>query len=226
MMVAYSGELEMLYHLLVETRLPELHEGHAGITRMKALARSFVWWPQIDKDLEELVKNCNDCQSTRHLPPLAPLRPWEWPQRPWARVHADYARPFMNKHFLLLVDVHSKWIEVRPVNNTTSTATVDQLRSIFATHGLPEMLVTDNGTVFTSDEFNRFTKQNGICHVRSAFYHPASNGLVERAVQTFKDFMKKMKDGSVDVNVSRFLLQYRITPHSTTGISPAEMLLG
>ena len=59
-----------------------LHEGHPGITRMKALARSFVWWPQIDNDLEELVKNCDDCQSTRHLPPVAPLQPWEWPQRP------------------------------------------------------------------------------------------------------------------------------------------------
>ena len=178
----------------------ELHEGHPGITRMKALARSFVWWPQIDKDLEELVKHCNDCQSTRHVPPVAPLQPWEWPQRPW---HVDYAGPFMNKYFLLLVDAHSKWIEVRPVNNATSTATVDQLRSIFATHGLPEMLVTDNGTVFTSEEFNRFMKQNGIRHVRSAPYHPASNGLVERAVQTFKDFMKKTKEGSVEVNVSR-----------------------
>ena len=88
------------------------------------------------------------------------------------------------------------------------------------------MLVTDNGTVFTSKEFSRFTKQNGIRHVRSAPYHPASNGLVERAVQTFKNFMTKMKGGSVEVNVSCFLLQYRITPHSTTGVSPAEMLLG
>ena len=96
-----------------------------------------MWWPQIDNDLEKLVKNCDDCQSTRHLPPVAPLQPWEWPQRPWARVHVDYARPFMNKYFLLLVDAHSKWIEVRPVNNATSTVTIDQLRSIFATHGLP-----------------------------------------------------------------------------------------
>ena len=69
----------------------ELHEGHPGINRMKALARSFVWWPQICKDLEELVKNCNNCQSTQNLPTVAPLQPWEWPQRLWARVHADYA---------------------------------------------------------------------------------------------------------------------------------------
>ena len=72
--------------------------------------------------------------------------------------------------------------EVRLVNNATSTITVDQLRSIFATHGLPEMLVTNNGTVFTSDEFNGSTKQKGIRHVESVPYYPASNGLVERAV--------------------------------------------
>ena len=71
---------------------------------------------------------------------------------------------------------------MRPVNNAASTVMIDQLCSIFATHGLPEMLVTENGTVFTSDEFNRFAKQNGIRHVRSAPYHPASNGLVERAL--------------------------------------------
>ena len=88
------------------------------------------------------------------------------------------------------------------------------------------MLVTDNGTVFTSDEFSRFTKQNGIRHVRSAPYYPVSNDLVERAVQTFKDFIKKMKGGSVEVNVSCFLLQYCITPHSTTGISTTELLMG
>ena len=99
------------------------------------------------------------------------------------RVHADYTGLFMNKYFPILVDSHSKWIEVQPVNNATSTVTIDQLRSICVTHGLPEMLVTGNSSVFTSDEFQ---KQNGIRHVKSMPYHPASNGLVERAVQTFK----------------------------------------
>ena len=80
--------------------------------------------------------------------------------------------------------------------------------------------------IITSSEFEDFTKQNGICHVRSAPYHPASNGLVERAVQTFKAFMKKETNGTIDTRVSCFLSQYRTTPHSTTGIALAEMLLG
>ena len=83
-----------------------------------------------------------------------------------------------------------------------------------------------NGTVFTSEEFNSFTKQNGIRHVTSAPYHPTSNGLAERAVQTFKSFMEKSTSGSIEARVSRFLLQYRITPQTTTGISPAEMIMG
>ena len=78
-------------------------------------------------------------------------------------------------------------------NNATSTFATDQLCPIFATHGLPEMLLTDNGTVFTSDKFNRFTKQNDIHYVRSP-YHPASNGLVEREVQTFKNAVKKIRE--------------------------------
>ena len=204
----------------------ELHEGHPGATRMKALARSFVWWPQIDQDLEELVKRCDDCQRFRNQPPVVPLQPWEWPEKPWIRVHADYAGPFLGRQFLILVDAHSKWMEVKVVNNATSAVTIDQMRSIFATHGIPEMLVTDNGTVFTSEEFNSFTKQNGIRHVTSAPYHPSSNGLAERAVQTFKSFMKKSTSGSIETRVSRFLMQYRITPQTTTGISPAEMMMG
>ena len=193
---------------------------------MKALARSFVWWPQLDRDLENVVQSCEICQSYHHLPPMAPLQPWEWPQRPWARVHIDYAGPLFGRQILILVDTHSKWIEIKSVTNPTSAATIEHLHSIFATHGLPEMLVSDNGSVFTSSEFEDFTKQNGIRHVRSAPYHPASNGLAERAVQTFKTFMKKETNGTIDTRVSRFLSQYRPTPHSTTGIAPAEMLLG
>ena len=206
--------------------LEELYEGHPGTSRMKSLARSYIWWPHLDQDITQKVASCVACQSVQNLPPKAPLHPWEWPQRPWARLHADYAGPFLGKMFLIVVDAYSKWLEVRPVGSATTQATVEQLRSIFATHGLPEMFVTDNGTVFTSTEFQTFMQVNGIRHVRSAPYHPASNGLAERAVQTFKMNMKKMSQGSVETRIARFLFHYRITPHTTTGISPAALLFG
>ena len=128
--------------------------------------------------------------------------------------------------FLVLVDAHSKWLEVVPVSAATSTVTIEKLRAIFATHGLPERIVTHNGTVFTSEEFENFLHQNGIAHTRTAPYHPTSNGLAERAVQTFKQGIKRLREGTVETKLSRFLSQYRLTPHTTTGRSPAELLLG
>ena len=146
--------------------------------------------------------------------------------RPWARIHIDFAGPFLGKQFSVVVDAHSKLLEVIPVPNLTSPTTIDTLRSIFATHGLPELLVSDNGPSFTSAEFQEFMKQNGIRHITSAPYHPAFNGLAERAVQTFKTALKKTMPTDVVTSLARFLFQYRITPHSTTGISPAELLMG
>ena len=180
----------------------------------------------MDTDLEAKVKNCAMCESHQKAPAQAPLHPWEWPKRPCARVHADYAGPFMGKMFLILVDAHSKWLNIHIVNSATSSSTIKKMRSTFATHGLPEMLVTDNGSVFTSSEFTDFTKRNGIRHVTSAPYHPASNGLAEWAVQTFKESMKKSLPGSLGTRLPRFLFKYRITPHSTPGLSPAELLMG
>ena len=117
--------------------------------------------------------------------------------------------------------VHSKWIEAQVVNSTTSQNTIDQLRILFATHGLPEVLVSDNGTSFTSAEFMEFMKRNGIHHVRTSPYHPSSNGLAERAVEGLK---KSGNSGSLEYQLARLLFQYRITPHSMTGVAPAELL--
>ena len=204
----------------------ELHEGHPGTSCMKSLARSFVWWSGMDRDLAATVEQCDACQRTRHLPPTAPIQPWEWPKSPWSRLHADYAGPFLGKMYLLVVDAHSKWLEVFPVSAATSTITIEHLRTLFSTHGLPHLLVTDNRTVFTSSEFKDFLHRNGIRHATSAPYHPSSNGLAERAVQAFKEHIKRSTQGSLQSRISRFLLTYCNTPHTATGISPAELLMG
>ena len=104
--------------------------------------------------------------------------------------------------FLILVDADSKWMEVKVVKTATSSITIEHLRNIFATHGLPEMLVTDNVSYFTIQEFQDFAKLNRICHVTSAPYHPGSNGLVERSVQTVKDFLMKPSSDSLQTRLS------------------------
>ena len=209
-----------------ERMMEELHETHPCICPMKYLARSHVWWPKMDCELEMKVQSCNVSQVNRKLPPEASLHPWEWPHKPWVRLHLGYAGPFLGKMFLIIVDVHSKWIEALPMSTSTSEATIEKLRIAFSNHGLPEMVVTDNGSNFVSKEFEAFLKQNGIRHVKTAPYHPSSNGLAETAVQTFKEGMKKLKDGSLETRVSRFLSRYRITPQTSTGVSRAKLLLG
>ena len=205
--------------------LSELHEAHPGESRMKALVRSYVWGPGLDQDIVKKVKSCDECQAHQSTPAEAPLHPWEWPGLPWSRLHVDYAGPYKREMFLIVIDAYSKWLEVHCMKSTTSNATIEKLREIFATHGLPATLVSDNGSNFTSSEFEEFMKRNGIKHIKVAPYHPASNGLAERAVRLLKEGVEKMGEGSIQNKISRFLLRYRTTPHSTTGVPPAELLM-
>ena len=75
---------------------------------MKGLDRSFVWWPGMNSDLKEKVKSCLNCQQNQKTPEVAPLHPWEWPQRPWTRIHIDYVGTFLRKMFLVSIDAYSK----------------------------------------------------------------------------------------------------------------------
>ena len=128
--------------------------------------------------------------------------------------------------YLVLVDAHSKWLEVQLIHSITTENTIRKLQDIFAVHGLPQKIVTDNGWAFTSANFKTFMDKNGIKHVCSAPYHPSTNGVAERAVQTFKQSLRQIPEGSVKEKLAKFLFKYRITPHSSSGVAPAELLMG
>ena len=204
--------------------LDELHACHPGIGRMKTLARMFVWWPGLDMEIGKFVQQCSICQSQRSTSPPVPIRPWQWPTTPWHRLHVDLAGPFLGHMYLILIDAHSKWLEVRILPSITSSSIISSLRSIFAQFGLPSVIVTDNGHYFTSGEFQQFLLSIGTKHLLSSPYHPSSNGLAERAVQVFKKDMMKLTTGSIGDRISHILFYNHITPHTTTGLSPAELL--
>ena len=81
-----------------------LHDMHPGIVRMKSLARGYMWWPGMDKEIEVCVKECTTCQTERKMPPTVPLHPWARPSKPWSRIHVDYAGPLEGKMLLVIVD--------------------------------------------------------------------------------------------------------------------------
>ena len=130
----------VVLHKLREKVLEELHISQPGIQRMKLLARSHVWWPHIDQDIQEMVKGCCACQEVKQAPPVAPLHPWIWPSQPWKRIYVDFAGPFMGGSYLIVVDAHSKRPEVHHMSTTTTTKTLQVLRSLFTRYGIPEQL--------------------------------------------------------------------------------------
>ena len=85
----------------------ELHTCHPGIACMKTLARMFLWWPNLDSDIETIVKDCSQCQSNRSMPTAIPIKPWKWPSTPWSRIHLDFAGPFLGHMFLIIIDAYS-----------------------------------------------------------------------------------------------------------------------
>ena len=212
---------------LQDKLLEELHQDHPGMSRMKAVAKSYMWWPGLDKSIENKARSCSLCQAVRHQPPVAPLHPWCWPEKPWQHIHVDFAGPFQGTMFLVTVDAHSKWPEVSMMSFTTVSKTMDVLRQMFAAYGLPDQIVSDNGPQFISDDFAMLTKMSGIKHIRSAPYHPASDGLAERFVQSLKQALKaSLKDGRpLFQRLQSFLLKYGMTPHTTTGVTPSSLFL-
>ncbi|XP_022833967.1 uncharacterized protein K02A2.6-like [Spodoptera litura] len=204
-----------------------LHAPHAGVVQTKAYARGYVWWPGMDIQIESVVGSCEACQAVRNNPPRDP-QAWIVTERPWSRVHVDFAGPFQGKTFFVMIDSYSKWFEAEIVSSMSSEVVITVCRKIFASQGIPDILVSDNGRAFTSNEFNTFLRKNGIKHLYSPPYHPASNGQIERAIQTFKNKLKKMSLNNLpwSEKLPRALYALRTVPTSSTNKTPAEMLNG
>jgi len=190
--VIFRGHRVVIPESCREAILGELHEGHFGPQKIKELARRYVWWDTLDKDIEHLSNSCHICLQHAKTPPKS-THPWTKTSRSFERIHLDYAGPIDGKYLLLIVCAHTKWLEVYICNNKTTKTTLQHLREAVARFGLPSVVVTDNDPTFKSYEFETFCSSNGVLHKTSPPYHPASNGQVERYVQTTKNALKKLK---------------------------------
>ena len=204
------------------------HEGHPGIVLMKQRLRSKVWWPGIDKEIENFCKSCYGCQVASQVTTKPePMSRRELPSQPWEHLSADFLGPLPSgENFLVIVDYYSRWIEVFIMKTTTSEKIINCLDSIFCVHGFPVSLQTDNAHNFNSKELNDYLMDLNIEHRNTTPYWPQANGEVE--IQN-KSIMKRLRIAHAEkknmrTELQTYLMMYRSTPHSTTGMSPAEML--
>ena len=121
-----------------------LHSEHMDISKTKNLARYYVWWPEIDEDIECLVQSCEPCQLNKNDPDKHSFHSLQYPSKPWERIHIDFCCPFRNHMYLIVVDAYSKWPEVIRMSSSTSTSEATKvLRSLFSSP--PDKLVSDYG---------------------------------------------------------------------------------
>ena len=198
--------------------LKKIHEGHLGIEKCRRRARDAVYWPQMNSDISNLVENCSICLRYKPNQQKEPLQPHELPIRPWQRVGTDLCS-HEGKEYLVVSDYLSNYPEVIMMNTVTSKSVIIALKSVFARHGIPEVLISDNGPQYASSEFKDFAREWGFTHQTSSPHFPQSNGLAESSVKTVKGLLKKSDD------FYKGLLAYRATPLNNLP-SPAEMLMG
>uniref|UniRef100_A0A0K0FRB1 RNA-directed DNA polymerase n=1 Tax=Strongyloides venezuelensis TaxID=75913 RepID=A0A0K0FRB1_STRVS len=219
---AYQNELNMMNGVLfknicviipVSLRdrvLALLHEGHFGATKVKLLARSYCYWPGISESIEILTKSCEVCQLHGETKKNNDLHSWQKPEKPWKRVHVDFAGPFMGSMWLLMTDSFSKFPHITKMGRTESKDVIAVFRQIFSLQGNPLQLVSDNRKNFISREMESFLRERRINHIRTPFFHPMSNGHCERLVKTFKGSMKKMVDSGVADSPSELLFGLKV----------------
>ena len=199
-----------------------IHTGHQGITKCRLRARNSVFWPGLNNDIDELVRQCATCQQNQKSQPSEPMKRIE-AERPWSVVGSDLFH-WNNVDYILVVDYFSSFPIIRKLRSTTSTSIINSLRSIFAEYGLPETFISDNGTQYTSDEFAQFVENYGFFHTTSSPHYHQSNGKSERFVDVMKQTLTKTLESQQDVHLA--LLCVRTTPLGPNLPSPAELLFG
>ena len=189
----------------------------------------------MDCHIETMVKNCTTCRQNDKSTVThdAPLQPVPLPSAAWEKVSVDIVGPFEIappdcRFAITMVDYYSKWPEVVFAPRADTATIIQFLTTVFSREGNPKDLISDNGPQFLSADFSDFLKKRGIQHMRSSVYYPRANGEVERFNRCVKDCLQtaSIQGEPWKPFLRTYLMDYRATPHSTTGVSPSELLHG
>ncbi|UYV79978.1 K02A2.6-like [Cordylochernes scorpioides] len=213
------GQIILIPRSMRKEILEKLHQGHFGINKCRSRAKESVWWLGISQEIERMVSSCTKCLKERR-PKHEALMPSEFPIRPWQKVEMDLF--YLNgRWYLIVCDYYSRYPEISLLQNLTAQEVISHLKSIFARHGTPETVRSDNGPQFRKvlgSEFSRFSKEWSFKHIASSPRFPQSNGFIEAIIKNIKQSLKKE-----DCYLT--LQAYRTMPLES-GYSPAELLMG
>jgi len=152
------------------------HEGHQGMVRTKARLREKVWWPQMDRQVEDAIRSCHPYQLVGPRAKPEPVMSSSLPGGPWQEIPVDLHEISNGEHLLVVVDYYSRWLEAIPLKKTNAQHVIKSMEAIYRTHGLPETLRSHNGPSFASKEFEVILEYLGISHKKGVLYWPQSNG--------------------------------------------------
>lgn len=207
--------------------------GHLGCRKTLRKIRNKFYWPESSRDVTEWCKACEVCQQhnmgTKHRSPLRPLLVIE---EPWRRVVVDIVGPLPRsakgyKYLLTMMDFASRYPEAVPLWRVDAKTVTEVLLEVFGRFGIPDEILTDNGTVFTSKYTKSLMATLGIKQIRTSPYHPQTNGMLERWHRTIKTIIRKLdKPEKWASTLPMALFAARDAPHGSTGFSPFQLLFG
>ena len=209
-----------------ESILHQLHEGHLGFTKCYNCAKQTVYWPNLRKELEDLVLNCQLClkhSTAKRNPKPTPSFGQEIPVVPWTKLASDIFH-FQNDSYLLIVDFTSRFPIVCKLKSMTAKHVASHFSQVFGEYGWPDTLLTDNGPCYASHEFKQLMADMSVNHITSSSHYPQSNGLAEKYVQIVKNLFTKAHEEGTDYQ--KGLMIYQNTPLDDSLLSPMQILQG
>lgn len=216
-----KGQQIVIPKKLRKEMLEKIHVNHLGRDKSILRAKECLYWPRMEKEISDKVGSCNICSERALSNSNEPMCSRELPNRPWQIIAMDML--YLEGHeYLLVVDTYSKFPEIMILKNQTSYEIINCLKAIFSRHGIPQLVYSDNGTNFVSQEMKNFAKQWKFSLKTSTPQYPQSNGFIERHVQTVKNVLIKANRDRKDMYL--MLLELRNTPISNNMKSPAQLL--
>lgn len=217
----FFGNKIIVPSVLRQGMLNLVHESHLGVVKCKAKARQILYWPNLNRDIENLVLSCQICEKYRFANGKEPLLSHEKANRPWQFLYSDILE-YGGQNYLVVSDAYSNWIELRLLCDKSTSSVIKILKSLFSQFGVPDRFVTDN-VPFSSQVFKSFANEYSFTTVTSSPFYPRSNGRSEKAVAICKNLLRRARDSGKDIQL--LLLDYRNTPLNNVNVSPAQLFL-